>query len=243
MASRFASATSKEIIEINFFWSIFSHCFSIQLFQLTLSDQSIKLEDKTARLCGNFFLNKFMKTSHASPVQWRFMMASHLDEWNSRILSKWGSSCFEDGKSGVRPYCRTRKHQWGLFRSRVNWLVNLSSDEGDTNENITWKYRIISFVLLLFWHYFNSFTFYGNGELPSNQIGRSYAEIKKTEWKLKFMFSTKPWIWSFHFDLLQRMATKCNKIQNTCAKQLFLHITPFVLWRFHCCRSCHCSAP
>ena len=27
----------------------------IQLFQLTLSDQSIKLEDKTARLCGIFF--------------------------------------------------------------------------------------------------------------------------------------------------------------------------------------------
>ena len=49
---------------------------------------------------------------------------------------------------GVRPYCRTRKHQWALFKSCVNWLVNVSSDEGDTNENITWKYKIILFVLL-----------------------------------------------------------------------------------------------
>ena len=49
---------------------------------------------------------------------------------------------------GVRPYCRTRKHQLALFRSCVNWLVNLSSVEGDTNGNITWKYKIILFVLL-----------------------------------------------------------------------------------------------
>ena len=50
---------------------------------------------------------------------------------------------------GVRPCCRTRKHQWTLFRSCVNWLVNLSSGEGDTKENITWKYKITLFVLLL----------------------------------------------------------------------------------------------
>ena len=96
-----------------------------------------------------FFLNKFMKTSYASPVQWRFMIASHLDERNSRISSRWGSSCFDWMASlGVRPYCHTRKHQWALFRPCVNLLVNLSSDEGDTNENITWKYQIILFVLL-----------------------------------------------------------------------------------------------
>ena len=101
------------------------------------------------KVMWDFFLNKFMKTSYASPVQWRFMMASHLDERNSRISSRWGSGCFEDGNGlGVRPYCRTRKHQWALFRSCVNWLVNLSSDEGDTNENITWKYKLILFVLL-----------------------------------------------------------------------------------------------
>ena len=70
----------------------------IQLFQITLSDQSIKLEDKTARLCG---ILKFIKTSYATPVQWSFTMASHLDERNFRIYaSRWGSSCFDDGKSG-----------------------------------------------------------------------------------------------------------------------------------------------
>ena len=40
----------------------------IHLFQKML-DQSIKLEDKTARLCGIFFLDKFMKNSYASPIQ------------------------------------------------------------------------------------------------------------------------------------------------------------------------------
>ena len=65
----------------------------IQLFQITLSDQSIKLEDKTARLCG---ILKFIKTSYATPVQWRFTMASHLEERNFRISRRWGSSSFED---------------------------------------------------------------------------------------------------------------------------------------------------
>ena len=106
---------------------------------------------------------------------------------------------------GVRPYCGTRKHQWALFRYCVNWLVNLSSDEGDTNENITWKYKIILFVLLFSITLTRLTSTEMATELPSNQIGRSYAEIKKTEWKIRrhaFMFSTKPWIWSFHFDVL-----------------------------------------
>ena len=132
---------------------------------------------------------------------------------------------------GVRPYCRTRKHQWGLFRSCVNWLVYLSRDEGDTNENITctWKYKIILFVLLLFWHYFNSFNFYGNGELPSNQIGRSYAEIKKTEWKFTVMSSCSKQNLEFgHFTLMfcrgwQRNVTKFKTcVQNSCFCSLHL---------------------
>ena len=40
----------------------------IQLFKMMLSDQSKKLKDKTAGLCGIFW-NKFVKTSYASPVQ------------------------------------------------------------------------------------------------------------------------------------------------------------------------------
>ena len=42
-------------------------------------------------------MNKFMKTSYASPVQLRFVMASYLDERNS---SRRGSGCFEVCKSG-----------------------------------------------------------------------------------------------------------------------------------------------
>ena len=49
--------------------------FCIQLFQLTLSDQSTKLQVKTEGLRGIFFMNKFIKISFASPVsedlRWR----------------------------------------------------------------------------------------------------------------------------------------------------------------------------
>ena len=140
------------------------------------------------------------------------------------------------GSLKVRPYCRTRKHQWGLFRSCVNWLVNLSSDEGGTNENITWKYKNILFVLL-FGITLTRLTSTEMANYPVTKLVGVTLELRK------LMFSTKPWIWSFHFDVLQRMATKCNKIWNTRAKLLFLLIKPFVLWRFHYCRCCHCSAP
>ena len=156
----------------------------------------------------DFFLNKFIKTSYASPVKWRFTMASHLGERNFTISSRWGSSCFEDGKSGGSsslswvPFSCRRKHQWAVFSSCVNWLVNLSVVEGNTSENVTWKYKLY-FIYATYWHCSNSFNFYGNGELARNQIGRSGAEVKKTEWKIRrhlFMFSTKPWIWSFAED-------------------------------------------
>ena len=122
--------------------------FNIQLFQLTLSNQSIKLEDKTARLCGIFFWINSWK-----PAMLRLYSE---DLWSRAIWMKEIPGYQVDevaavsrmASLGVRPYCRTRKHQWALFRSCVNWSVNLSSDEGDTNENITWKYKIILFVLL-----------------------------------------------------------------------------------------------
>ena len=50
--------------------------------------------------------------------------------------------------------------------------------DGNTNanENVTWKYNFISFVLLR--DYFNSFNFYTNDKLPRNQIGRSGVQVK-----------------------------------------------------------------
>ena len=113
-----------------------------------------KARRQDRKVMWDFFLNKFIKTSHASPVQWRFTMASRLNVRNFRISSRWGSSCFKDGKSGVSsilswvPFS-TRKHQWAVFSSCVNWLVNLSSVEGSTNENVTWKCNFILFVLLI----------------------------------------------------------------------------------------------
>ena len=62
-------------------------------------------------------------------------------------------------------------------------VIRESSDDGNTNENVTWKYNVILFVLIL--HNFNSLLFYRNGELPRNQIGRSGAQVKKTEWKIR----------------------------------------------------------
>ena len=40
---------------------------------------------------------------------------------------------------------------------------SLSNNDGNGNENVTWKYIFISFVLLR--NYFNSLNFYKNGEL------------------------------------------------------------------------------
>ena len=123
----------------------------IQLFQLTLSYQRIKLEDKTARLCGIFSelihenqlcLARTVKIYYGEPFGWK----------KFQISSRWGSGCFEDGKSGgssLLPYKKTSvSFIQASGSSCVNWLVNLSSDEGYTNENITWKYKIILFVLL-----------------------------------------------------------------------------------------------
>ena len=120
------------------------------LFQLMLSDQSIKLEDKTARLCGIFFWINSWKIAMTRPycedLWWRAIWMKEIPGYQvdevaavSRMVSL-----------GIRPYCRTRKHQWALFRSCVTWLVNLSSDEGDTNGNITWKYKFKLFYLCYF---------------------------------------------------------------------------------------------
>ena len=44
------------------------------------------------------------------------------------------------GGSSLLPYKKTSvSFIQVLF---INWLVNLSNDEGDTNENISWKYKI-----------------------------------------------------------------------------------------------------
>ena len=63
------------------------------------------------------------------------------------------------------------------------------------------KYNFNSFVLL--WHYFNSFNFYRNGELPRNQIGRSGVKGKEDNEKFTVMCSRSPQNLEFgHFTLL-----------------------------------------
>ena len=48
-------------------------------------------------------------------------------------------------------------------------IGSLSNDDCNGNENVTWKYIFISFVLLR--DYFNSLNFYKNGELSKLPIG------------------------------------------------------------------------
>ena len=52
-------------------------------------------------------MNKFIKISYASSVQWRYTMASHLDERNVRISNGWGDSLFE--------------HVFKLWSDNVSW--------------------------------------------------------------------------------------------------------------------------
>ena len=49
-------------------------------------------------------------------------------------------------------------------------IESLSSDDGNGNENVTWKYKFISFVLLR--DYFNSLNFYRNGSLRTQTYFR-----------------------------------------------------------------------
>ena len=64
-----------------------------------------------------------------------------------------------------------------LASSRCLSARSLSNDEGNGNENVTWKYIFISFVVLR--NYFNSLNFYQNGKLSRNQIDRSGVQVKK----------------------------------------------------------------
>ena len=70
----------------------------IQLFQITLSDQSRKLENKTARLCGIFFLNEFIKKP-AMPRPYsedlRFLRLCKVLAVHDFSVLSWG----------VRPHC------------------------------------------------------------------------------------------------------------------------------------------
>ena len=81
-----------------------------------------------------------------------------------------------------------------------NWLGSLSSDNGNGNENVTWKYNFITLVLPR--DYFNSLNFYRNGELSRNQIGVGVV-VKKENEKFPVMCSRSPKNLEFgHFTLL-----------------------------------------
>ena len=89
----------------------------------------------------------------------------------------------------------------------------LNSDDGNANENVTWKYNVFSFVLLR--DHFNSFNLYRNGELPRNQIGWSGIQVKKENEKITVVCSRSPRnlkIGSFHVIVLQGTAKECTKI-------------------------------
>ena len=61
----------------------------------------------------------------------------------------------------------------GLYKMLQTAAIgSLSSDDGNGNENVTWKYNFIQLCYILR-DYFNSLNFYKSGELSRNQIGRS----------------------------------------------------------------------
>ena len=67
-------------------------------------------------------------------------------------------------------------------------LPSLSNDDG--NENVTWKYIYILFVLLR--DYFNSLNFYKNSKLSRNLIGRSGVQVKKENEKFTVVLLHSP---------------------------------------------------
>ena len=65
----------------------------------------------------------------------------------------------------------------GLYKV-LQTAADLSSDNGNGNENVTWKYNFISFVLLR--DYFNSLNFYKMTNCPGTKlVGVAYKLRKK----------------------------------------------------------------
>ena len=81
-------------------------------------------------------------------------------------------------------------HLCDCFSVEGHIFGSLSNDDGNVNENVTWKYIFNSFVLLR--DYFNSLNFYKNGELSRNQIGRSGEQFKKENEKFTVVRSRSP---------------------------------------------------
>ena len=92
--------------------------------------------------------------------------------------------------------------------------------------------------------YFNSFNFYGNGELPRNQIGRSGVQVKKVNENFTV-------VCSHSHKTLNLVISRCCFAEdikemyqnlNVRAERLFLLIEPFALRGCRCrCRCrCHC---
>ena len=99
------------------------------------------------------------------------------------------------------------------------------------------KYNFISFVLLR--HYFKSFNFYRNGELPRNKSGRSGVEVKKENEKFTVVCSPSPQCLKFgHFTLLFCKGRQRNgpKSENARTGRLVLLIKLIVLRRCRCRR-------
>ena len=91
----------------------------------------------------------------------------------------------------------------------------------DDNENVTWKYNFISFVL--FRDYSNSLNFYRNGELSRNQIGRSGVQVKKENEKFTVCSCSPKNLEFGHFTLLFcRGRQEMYQNENAHAERLFL---------------------
>ena len=112
----------------------------------------------------------------------------------------------------------------GLYRCCGN-LESFSSDDGNGNENVTWKCNFISFVLLR--DYVDSLNFYRNGELPRNQIGRSGRYKLK-----KKMKNSPPCVHVLHKTLNVVISRCCfaeddkemyQNVKRTCRAIVFAH--------------------
>ena len=101
-------------------------------------------------------------------------------------------------------------------------IGSLSSDGGNGNENVIWKYNFISFVLLR--DYFISLNFYRNGELSRNQIGRSGVQVKKENETFTVVCLCSPQNPEFgHFTLLFCRGRQRNlHVQGDCFRSLNL---------------------
>ena len=172
-----------------------------------------------------------------STRRWNFHFPSLLErrsyQSSSRILRLHCTSWTNWNNREVVEVTRSYIFKW-RFRCRCRrrclsslLIGSLSNDDGNGNENVTWKYNFA--LLLLLRDYPNSFNLYNVDEVSGNYIDKNDVQVRKENEKFTVVCSRSPQNLKFgHFTLLFSRGRQRNvqkhimHVQSDCFCQLNL---------------------